>query len=213
MEEEALQLVVTVVIQPVRASCAVCASRLNANYLQDVTLCSGPLRHDMHLCVHRHYNECWAKRNSHGLKMKETAQTNTHMCCFLFSQPPSAPPPHGTWLCWRVCQCAHVCQQLEENDCLSGYSEKVWNGINGLGDEGMPLREPLFGGLFPWTISGLLSWDSTVWLESLGCFPALCWCCWSDAATASWQTHWSVAHKLILHDWVFNIQRLWPTGG
>lgn len=79
MEEEALQLVVRVVIQPVRASCAVCASRLNANYLQDVTLFSGPLRHDVHLCVHRHYNECWAKRNSHGLKTKGTAQTNTHV--------------------------------------------------------------------------------------------------------------------------------------
>lgn len=53
-----------------------------------------------------------------------------------------------------------MCQQLEENDCLSGHSETAWNkigGINGLGDEGMPLREALIGGLFPWTVSGLLS--------------------------------------------------------
>lgn len=107
MEEEA-QLVVRVVIQPVRASCAVCASRLNANYLQDVTLFSGPLRHDVHLCVRIHYNECWAKRNSHGLKTKETAQTNTHMCCFLFSQPPPAPPQWSMTLLEGMSVCARV---------------------------------------------------------------------------------------------------------
>lgn len=109
MEEEALQLFVRVVIQPVRASCAVCASRLNANYLQDVTLFSGPLRHDVHLCVHRHYNECWAKRNSHGLKTKETAQTNTPMCCFLFSQPPPVLPlPWSMTLLEGMSVCACV---------------------------------------------------------------------------------------------------------
>lgn len=50
-------------------------------------------------------------------------------------------------------------QQLEEIDCLSGYSETAWyktSGISGLGDEGMQLREPVIGGLFPWTVSGQL---------------------------------------------------------
>lgn len=210
MEEEALQLDVRVIIQPVRASCAVCASRLNANYLQDVTLFSGPLRHDVHLCVHRHYNECWAKHNSHGVKMKETVQTNTHV---LFPLQPTtsgiSPMEHdsaGGYARVRTC----VSSWRRTTICM-GTAKQCGTKQAVLMDWVMKVCSCVSHWLVACFDGQSLACSPEI-VSTVGvCFPALCRCCWSAAATASWQTRWSVAHKLILHDWAFNIQ-LWPTG-
>lgn len=82
MKEEAL----LAVIEPVRDACAVCTSRLNTSYLQDLTLFSWPLRRDVHFCVHRHYSERRLTCNSHGPKMEKQPK-QTEMCTLLLSQP------------------------------------------------------------------------------------------------------------------------------
>lgn len=60
-------------------------SRINPKYLENMTLFSRPLRHNVHFGVHWHYSQCWAMlqtldKNSLGVKKKPAK----HATCCLF---------------------------------------------------------------------------------------------------------------------------------
>lgn len=64
-------------------------SRINPKYLENMTLFSRPLRHNVHFGVHWHYSQCWAMlqtldKNSLGVK-KPPAKHAT--CCLFLPWP------------------------------------------------------------------------------------------------------------------------------
>lgn len=130
-------------VEPVRDACAVCMSRLNTSYLQDVTLFSWPLRRDVHSSVHRHYSEGWGDVEFTWAKKRRNSPNKRRNVLFA-PQPATArahpcsmtPPLEVMSLCARVSAAGGG--RLPSTESARGRTRRhYWAG--GLLDAGMRL--------------------------------------------------------------------------